>query len=49
MCVYMVPKGYAETSIKDDKYDIYFNNSEILNSNLDNVVLKILSLGFNSF
>ena len=32
MCVYIVPKGYAETSIKD-KYDIYLNNSEILNSN----------------
>ena len=23
LCVYMVPKGYAEYSIKDNKFDIY--------------------------
>ena len=33
LCVYMVNKGYAEYSIKDNKFDIYFSNDDILESN----------------
>jgi phosphoribosylamine--glycine ligase / phosphoribosylformylglycinamidine cyclo-ligase len=33
MCVYLVPKGYSEKTINDDKFDIYFNNKDDINSN----------------